>query len=579
MAPRCGCGSSSVCGCRIVAGENVTVTGSGSVGNPFIISSTGDDCYTPRMTRAQALALRTSSLLVVGCPVVITDGPTIGVAGHTSSTEIELQPVSATEIGLGALVNTTFDNSAWTGLYDIDVGSGSIVQLEDNDGNIVSDPGDGGLVHTQFPWGFPGVVQSNRVLAALSTETITLTGWGAAATAGTLIRNNDILGGGHDILVDLTGFSTAGFFVDNVIRDGHVVFSTPLAAGSTFSSNIVRDGYRILVAPTGAAGVIQIDGCEFYDRADASVVNDMEITISGGTATLDACRFRIVSAAVTVQHQIGGSAGAILMQGSFLNGSSLIRGAAAGSDLLIRNSEITNAILTLNGTVGTVSIASTYMLGGLVTRDAAAVGAFAISDSYLSGSAVLQNAGATAGFLEISFCQITGDVTQAGPGVIQVQGCYVLGGIITNTPTATRGLRILRCTLNSSGFEQRRTLNANLDSVENCNFGASTLIIDGAAGIVGTTAVAQACDVSAGSLITITNPSIALQFYGSQVSGNCGLTIVAGGEFNYSRLGSGAILNTGAFILSNVIVEGLFTKTATANNTNTLTNKSYDDLV
>src|SRR5687768_10951456 len=98
-------------------------------------------CYPPRMTRAEALARRAAGTLKENCVVVITDGPTIAnVITGTSATETELNPTSPTSLGLTARVFTTFDDSAWSGIYDIDLGvAGSITRLSDNLGNTAQD--------------------------------------------------------------------------------------------------------------------------------------------------------------------------------------------------------------------------------------------------------------------------------------------------------------------------------------------------------------------------------------------------------------------------------------------------------
>lgn len=143
-----------------------------STGSGFTPPGAVECAYSPNMTRAQALALRAAGGLLPNC-VVIIPGPTIGTAGNTSPTEIELNPTGPSELGLTARVHTAFDDSAWAGLYDIDLGlAGTIIRLADNRGNVVSDIDSGGAtVHTQFPWG-------NANFRDNVVEDSTLTGWG-----------------------------------------------------------------------------------------------------------------------------------------------------------------------------------------------------------------------------------------------------------------------------------------------------------------------------------------------------------------------------------------------------------------
>lgn len=136
-----------------------------------------------RVTRSAAIALRDTASVPTCCPIVITDGPTIGVAGNQSTTEIVLQGASAGQFSLGALVVSGFANSAWVGTYDID--AGVLFSLEDDRGNTVRDDQNGDLVQTQFPWGFNHVT-GNRVSNTLDGGDVSLPGWGLAANAGTI---------------------------------------------------------------------------------------------------------------------------------------------------------------------------------------------------------------------------------------------------------------------------------------------------------------------------------------------------------------------------------------------------------
>ncbi|MFC8466001.1 hypothetical protein [Streptomyces sp. NPDC057250] len=150
------------------------------------------------MTRAAALALRAAGGLRENCVVVITDGPTIGTAGNTSPTEIELNPTGPSEFGLTARVHTTFDDSAWSGLYDVDLGAaGSIIQLTDEHGNTVKDvDADAPTVHTQFPWHL-----GSNTLRDNTVEDAVLTGWDALTRP---VTNSRI----ENSTVNATGWTT-----------------------------------------------------------------------------------------------------------------------------------------------------------------------------------------------------------------------------------------------------------------------------------------------------------------------------------------------------------------------------------
>lgn len=215
-----------------------------STNSSFSPADIPECAYAPRMTRAQALALRTAGTLKENCVVVITDGPTIGTAGNTSVTEIELNPVSPTELGLTARVHTTFDDSAWAGLYDIDLGvAGSITELTDSSGNKAKDiDADSPTVHTQMPWHLGtrlgGIWRDNYVEDSVLTAADII-------TAPRIFQNNKFINTTFDFTNWVSGIfqnsevigtslapnirSISGTFVN--ILESHIIDSTINAVG------------------------------------------------------------------------------------------------------------------------------------------------------------------------------------------------------------------------------------------------------------------------------------------------------------------------------------------------------------
>lgn len=229
-----------------------------STSGGFNPGSAPECAYAPRMTRAQALARRAAGTLQENCVVVITDGPVIGTAGNTSPTEVELNPSGPSELGLTARVHTTFDNSAWFGSYDIDLGGGTITQLTDDFGNFVKDLDSGApTVHAQFPWHLGGAnLRDNFV------EDSTLTGWDTQVGA---ITNNVIV----ESSIDLTG-KTAGTINRSIFTGGTIAASGIFSANRTQFTNA-----SISKAGTGPVS--------FTDSVvDHAIVNQ----VAGGAAPL-----------------------------------------------------------------------------------------------------------------------------------------------------------------------------------------------------------------------------------------------------------------------------------------------------
>ncbi|MFI0934580.1 hypothetical protein ACH4RG_23020 [Streptomyces sp. NPDC021019] len=432
--------------------------------------------YAPRMTRAAALALRAAGGLRENCVVVLhTDTPTIGTAGNTSATEIELNPVGPSEFGATARVRTSFAASAWAGTYDIDLGAaGSITRLTDDWGNTVEDvDADAPTVHGQFPWhAGSATIRDNRI------NDVALPNWGALTGAET-IADNRIIGGTVDL---------------------------------------------------GGTGTVLIQSCELHN---------VNIIKSGAT--------------------------------NLVLSRSEVRGVTAW---------------TLAGAGGTVTVLDCDIRVTLITRDPATTSPLFISGSTLNGSQLVQDAGAVgAGTLSVGGGSVLAQASlrQVGPGAIGVIGSSLIGNggfMISNLAGTTRALSINNCLV--QGFiRQERTNGTTIDTVSNSQIlgQQSALVLTGAAGAAGGLTPVQRCSVLNGSVVTITDPAASGVFDGSHVDSQSTVNIQAGGSFVRSRAGAQATVNTGAFLVQSSIVDGQFTKTATAVNSNRLANKGFDDWV
>lgn len=107
--------------------------------------SSGEGCVITG-TRAELLALRNAGLLQPSCHYILTDH----VQGRlVAGTTIELHAVAADEFSENVMVNTTYDNEAWRGIFDID--RGLVLELQDNRNNIAR--GINGTEVTNFDWG------------------------------------------------------------------------------------------------------------------------------------------------------------------------------------------------------------------------------------------------------------------------------------------------------------------------------------------------------------------------------------------------------------------------------------------
>lgn len=502
--------------------------------------------YAPRMTRAAALALRAAGGLLENCVVVITDGPVIGTAGSTSPTEVELNPVSPTEFGATARVHTAFAASAWSGTYDIDLGTaGSITSLTDDWGNVVKDPdADAPTVHTQFPWHRGATnFRDNWV------EDSTLTGWGAGTAA---VSRNRLI----NATVDLTG---DWGFSDNHVQGGTVTL-TQATGSRSFNHNTVRSA-AVVRALAGATGATFITDSQFLD----GYVTEIAAT-STAAVTLDGSVFTGHNSAALDCQIDGSGTRSINDTQSYAHG--------------------TNTQYVLVG-AGFVSIANGCVMNGArVVRDPATTATIILAQVRGSGS-VVQAAGATVGALSLSAStlEVLGTaITQNGPGAI-TSNTSRLAANISNTATATRGLTLNSCDLAGGVLSQGRTGGTGTDTLQSLTLRASqsAVILQGATDPGGNQTVINNATVESGASLTLTDPvgsaGTGICIQNSHLSANALITGTGTGLVTGCRFSAHCSVNLGAFAHDQSVAEGPLTITATASNSGRLANKSFNDWI
>lgn len=278
-----------------------------------------------------------------------------------------------------------------------------------------------------------------------------------------------------------------------------------------------------------------------------------------------------------------GGTGTVLIQSCELHNVNIIKSGA--TNLSMARSEVRGlSAWTLAGAGGTVTVLDCDIRLTLITRDPATTSPLFLSGSTFNGAQLVQDAGAVgAGALNVSAGSVLvqASLRQVGPGAIVVSACSLVGNgnfMITNLATTTRGLTLSSCFV--QGFiRQERTNGTAIDTVANSQVlgQQSTLVLTGAAGAAGGLTPVQRCTVLNGSVVTITDPAVSGVFDGSHVDSQSTVNIQAGGSFVRSRASAQATVNTGAFLVQSSIVDGQFTKTATAANSNRLANKGFDD--
>ena len=532
--------------------------------------------YDPYMTRAEALALRAASALNPNCVVVITDGPVIGTPGNTSPTQIELNPVAPDDLGRDARVHTTFDNTAFSGLYNIDDGAaGSINSLTDHWNNHISDEDtDAPTVHTQFPYHLSGTNLRDNVV-----NDSTLTGWDTALAAGGRANDNSI----RNSTVDLTGRTgVTSFFDQNVIESSTVAANTP--------TSFVRQNQI-----TGA--VVRHLGTS---AASFSYQNNAMLT---GSVQIDAA----TTAQVTMNNNVfGGTSGGyrVAINGRTsglvtISGNRLFNSGGAAQDLLVSGPSGTVTISSnqigagdiraeAGSGTGAFTITSSELRSVVVTKQPGCLAPSSITNSKLSNCTVNYGAANNASTNLIQQCdirsgqlQLLGPVANTGRNDFQFMDADSL--LVTVAATATGGVNINGgyYNISSPGIQQNRVAGGSSLAFYGCDMRGGVQVIDN-----GTTDPGAPVENSfnrcrfSDVIVNVGNMSGRVINTIAQQLDCTGSTLTVSGLGTNKFLDKGrmlgATLDNAGFQIQTFELTGM-TKTLTADQTNRLGNPSFDN--
>lgn len=511
--------------------------------------------YPTRMTRAAALALRTAGVLDVQCAIVITDGPAVGPAA--TPTEIELNPVSPTAFGQAARVFTPYDADAWSGLYDIDLGSGTLTELRDNRGNVAKDIDSGGnTVTVQFPWGntaWRDTYAEDAVLTAADAQvgaitncrfvgsTVDFTGKTAGAWTDTEVTGATVTTGANMVATRAT---VRGATVTNAgagaftLADSKIIDATTTLAVSgvataakTLTGTTVRDRFRMNI--TGS-GIVTLTGSEFIGRG--AHTSEAELGGSGAIAVTDTTVLPAFGLFAALDLQGAGSV--TLQQGDMREGRFTVAAGASATATVI---------------------ASTFNLrrGGVVALAATATGPVSmVQGVFMAG----------------------GSISQSGAAPLSMNGCQGNVSLI-GAAAATRGATLTGITGQQLIVTQNGTGSTNVDSVtQSEGFGSVAVNLNSTSAATPAQTFTR-LSLSGGAILNVTDPA------GAQPLDNCTfeqqatVNLQAGGSMSRCRVGGEATLNTGAFQHIASTLELQAVTTSTGANTNRLRSKAFSDWI
>ena len=288
----------------------------------------GVSCPAP-MTRAALLTLRNAGQLRVECPYTITDHVQNRLVAGTT---IVLRAVAANELSEEVGVNTTYDNEAWAGLYDLD--RGVVTELHDNRGNVAK--GYYGTEVANFDWGntaITGCTVDNATWTVnygnpSQMSRITVERLGNLNTTGF----NGSMTDNHIHTVATVNFTNAnGTWYYNEWKNSGTFNATGYAGGQS-SYYCEYDSCSVNIS--GVTGSLSFRNCEFQQAS---------IAIAGGAiVTIGSSHLQNI----TIKRDAGGGPLSIL-QGE-ANDSGNVTHSGAGA-LTVNYTEI-NGTINLSGT-------------------------------------------------------------------------------------------------------------------------------------------------------------------------------------------------------------------------------------
>jgi hypothetical protein len=395
----------------------------GNATETFLLEVAGGSTCPMPMTRTALIALRNASGLTKDCDYVVTDH----VQGRlVAGTQIHLQAVSANKLSENVSVNTTYDNEAWAGIYDLD--RGLVLELHDNRNNVAR--GANGTEVSNFDWGnanitsttvdyavWTSTIGSTRLVSSLTVKdgaTLLTTGWaGGTITGGTIIRGintvvnmtnanvslleGEYKGGTQFNLSTYTGAttltrynlnasnfnfsgSTSGVSVTNVTAIGSIFNHANVTTGTVTGVNLILEN-NATITHTNGAGNLSLNRVKIEENG--------QITHTGGTIALSDY---IISGASAVQ-QTG--TGNISLSNEVLTGQSTVTNNSAVSINGTRYGAKSNGIVSVQtGAVGTVTLTGTNNNSGQINKTTTSTaGSMTILTTTLNNTSVIQQSG------------------------------------------------------------------------------------------------------------------------------------------------------------------------------------------
>ena len=380
------------------------------------LEQAGSTCPAP-MTRAALIALRNAGGLSKDCDYVVTDH----VQGRlVAGTTIHLQAVAADKLSENVSVNTTYDNEAWAGVYDLD--RGLVLELTDNRGNVAK--GIYGIEVSNFDWG-----NGSYTNVVVDNATLTVNIGNTAPKFNIIVRMNGTL--------NLTGFtgSINRFLVENL---GTANFTN---ANGTWRLSRVSDNSMLNCSDYTGGGdnyyfeLLHGSSVNFSSRTSAVTLRNSTLyamivnaaSVTTGALDIQACPDLKNS---TITQSVG--AGAMSLTRLEMDGQAAVMLGAGGGTLSINNTRVASAATVSKLNAGALNLNNCDIdTNSLVTND----GTGTVTHTRLRASQVGQVVMDTGSTIDMT----TTDVTVETQGVLRGIGAVVTGAFDISTTQIASG--------------------------------------------------------------------------------------------------------------------------------------------
>lgn len=480
----------------------------------------GSTCPAP-MTRAALITLRNANGLTKDCDYVITDH----VQGRlVAGTTIHLQAVSANELSQNVSVNTTYDNEAWAGIYDID--RGLVLELKDNRNNVAR--GFNGTEVANFDWG-------NAAYTNVLVDSSTLT---ATIGATHVITNVRIEKGS---IVTLTGFT--GQLNNSNIDIVSIVNLTN--ANGTWRYFEIKDNSTLNAS--GYTG----GGDNYYNTIDRT--SNVNFSNSSSGVVL---RQNTLSGA-TITHS-GVSTGTFTLTTSRVESSTITHSAGAGNFSATGNNQfLSNA--NISHSTGTMTLSNVHNYSSVIQQTTNAGAVMSLTQVNVKQASNISNQATGTLTMTRSDVEHSSSVRrQAGAtGTLAFNNSRASGGSnIAHTATNTGNSTITSCIFDASTLTNNSATVMNptrvyvkgSSSITSNNGAAGTMSISDTE-LLGSATITKLPTSTAGTMSisggTVINSASFIQTAGTgnltissaEISGSSAVNITAGNRnYNFTRL-------------------------------------------